>query len=282
MKRLSLKQLRVIEALIECQSAVKAAEKLNISSAAISYTLKQIKNQLGLNLFYRTREGLRPYPPTIDIYVQHKDILDLNQKQRDLVVATYSLTEMILTEHFSKEQNPASDAKFIFTPMGVSNEQRLCKLLHHEVDIDIGSELVSSNSIISKRLFTSPLCIIASKEHHKSKKRITLDEWLKSTHLSWLRGIDNIVDLAAKVDSSLLDRRNVVWSSPDLLALVNMCATSDHIMLMPEMFVETLQKHFPIQSFRCPVEIAMVFDCYIHYRKSIEDQVNMWELQNAF
>lgn len=105
---------------------------------------------------------------------------------------------------------------------------------------------------MSKRLFSSPLCVIASKNHAEIQNRITLDDWLNSTHLSWLRGIDNITDLATKVDRSLLDRRNIVRSSSDLLALVNICTTSNPIMLMPEIFVDMLQKTFPNSGFSQP------------------------------
>lgn len=282
MNALSIKQLRIIEAIVECQSAMKAAEKLQMSSSSVSYSLKQIKKQLGRDLFYRTRDGLRPHTETLSLYSSHSDILNISKQQRNLVIATYSMTEMMLTDYMYKQKLNLTSPSLNFTPMCITNEERFRKLRHHEVDADIGSELAQSSSIRSKRLFSSQLCVIASKDHSELKHHFSLNNWLNCTHLSWLRGVGNISDMAMKVDNTLLEKRKIALSSPNLLTLASMCASSDHIMLMPEVFVAPLQKHFAIQAFRCPPEIAMVFDCYIHYRKSLETQIDALEFHKAF
>ncbi len=60
MKNLTLKQLRAVARVAELGTVTAAAERLNLSASAISITLKQVEEELGIKLFERTELGFRP------------------------------------------------------------------------------------------------------------------------------------------------------------------------------------------------------------------------------
>ncbi len=57
---LTLKQLRAAARVAELGTVTAAAERLNLSTSAISITLKQLEDELGIKLFERTENGFRP------------------------------------------------------------------------------------------------------------------------------------------------------------------------------------------------------------------------------
>ena len=60
MKNLTLKQLRAVARVAELGTVTAAAERLNLSASAISITLKQLEEELGIKLFERTEQGFKP------------------------------------------------------------------------------------------------------------------------------------------------------------------------------------------------------------------------------
>ena len=59
MKRPTFKQLQSVARVAELGSVTLAAERLNLSASAVSITLKQIEEDLGVRLFERTEQGFR-------------------------------------------------------------------------------------------------------------------------------------------------------------------------------------------------------------------------------
>ena len=60
MRNLTLKHLRAVARIAEFGTVTAAAERLNLSASAISITLKQVEEDLGIRLFERTDQGFRP------------------------------------------------------------------------------------------------------------------------------------------------------------------------------------------------------------------------------
>jgi LysR family transcriptional regulator, low CO2-responsive transcriptional regulator len=60
MRHPTLKQLQAVARIAELGTVTAAAERLNLSASAVSITLKQLEDGLGLRLFERTDKGFRP------------------------------------------------------------------------------------------------------------------------------------------------------------------------------------------------------------------------------
>jgi DNA-binding transcriptional LysR family regulator len=278
MSTINLRHLKIVDALIQHQSAVKAASALHISPSAISYSLNQLRKQTGKPLFKRTREGLRPHELAFELQKQYNEIARLNSVKNEYVIATYSLIEMLLAEYIHEE----NDTLLHFTTMESCDEERLRKLKHREVDIDIGGQLHEDRSIVCRRFTRSEFCLAVSQAHPRIKEEFTLDAWRENEHLLWQRGAGNITGMLDNVNHSLLTERKIAWTSPNLLTLAWHCAHSEHVMLMPAIFIPFLQKHFPVKAFTPPTELQMTFDCHLHYHLAMEEKIDALLLQNMF
>ncbi len=60
MNNLTIKQLRAVARIAELGTVTGAAERLNLSPSAVSITLKQVEDELGIKLFERTEQGFKP------------------------------------------------------------------------------------------------------------------------------------------------------------------------------------------------------------------------------
>lgn len=270
MNDISIRQLKIINALITCHSAVKAAQALKISPSAISYSLSQLKKQTGKELFIRTRSGLRPNEHALALQKKYEEISQLNSIKNEYVIATYSVIEMLLAEHIHE----GSDALMHFTTMETCQEERLRKLKHREVDMDIGGKLPDDRSIVSKRFVRSETCILAAENHPRIQDVFTLEDWLENEHLSWQRGVGSLKGIVDDVDDHLMTERKVVWASPNLLTLAWHCSASEYVMMMPKMFIPFLQARFPLKAYTPPTALAMTFECYLHYHRVMEENIN--------
>ena len=63
-----LNLLRVFYYVAKTGQISKAAELLNVSQPAISYSLKELENQLGYTLFYRNSKGIEPTLEAKELY----------------------------------------------------------------------------------------------------------------------------------------------------------------------------------------------------------------------
>jgi LysR family transcriptional regulator, low CO2-responsive transcriptional regulator len=60
MRNLTFKQLRTVNAIAQLGTVTAAAQRLNLSVSAVSITLKQLEEDMGIKLFNRTDQGFKP------------------------------------------------------------------------------------------------------------------------------------------------------------------------------------------------------------------------------
>jgi predicted RNA-binding protein with PUA domain len=49
-------------------------------------------------------------------------------------------------------------------------------------------------------------------------------------------------------------------------------------MVIPEIFVAPLKKLFALKSLTPPAELRMKFECYIHYHRALNSELNQLDL----
>lgn len=277
MNKISLQKLKIINEVIECESATKAAARLNISASTISYTIKSLKDYLGTDIFIRTKFGLKPNDTALALQARFREILSLNSTKRKFHVATYSLIELLLTDSVKAMEG---NTLFHFQTMDENEDERLRKLKLREVDIDIGGKLPEDMAIISKRYLQSNTVILVNENHSKIDNQFTLNDWRNNPHLRWRRDLGSITSMIDGINfaDELFLNRKISWESPNLLTMAWLCANSDAIMVIPEIFVAPLKKLFALKSFSLPTELEMKFECYIHYHRALHSELNQLDL----
>lgn len=276
MEQLTIKQLDILNAVVEHGNATRAAKALNLSPSSISYQLKIIRMKTGSSLFSRTRKGLIPQQCVLNILKQHINLQIINNPRKTFIFSTYTPVELFLSGAIRHAPEKSRDFTFRFRMMADGETERMRRLRSREVDFDIGSKLSGDKSIITKRFLSSPLCVIVNRQHSTITETLTQTDWENSRHLRWLRDsscqIDSLVQ-GLRQHHRLLNERDISAESANLLALVYRCSRTDEIMLMPEIFARQLSTIFPLKMFPIPEGLTMRFSCYIHYHHALQKTI---------
>jgi DNA-binding transcriptional LysR family regulator len=282
MNNISLNSLKILNAVIEHRSAVDAAKALNVSCASISYTLKKIRQQTGYSLFKRTRYALIPDEHALELQKKYWEISALSTHRREFIITTYSPIELLLG--LVLQETEKDDLLLRFSSMPDSAEQRLINLRNREVDIDIGSRLPEDNAIACYSYLQSEMCVMVSENHTTIKETLTEEDWYENLHITWSRGSNDFYDIinTSNLSKDIISKRKTACESTSLLAMAHLCAHSDHIMMIPQVFAAALQTVYPVKSYRLPWDISLYFSCCIHYHREISKNPNVASLLKIF
>lgn len=223
---LSLRQIRIFEAVAQYESYTRAAEKLHMTQPAVSMQIKQMEEDSGLALF--ERQGKRMRLTKIGQDLLHHASLVL-QAYNDLLVAMEE-SKGIKGGHL--EVSVATTANYFVTQLlaefsrrheginvtlDVTNRHKLLdQLENHEPDMVIMGEPPKGYNLQSERLMENPLVMIASPSHPftQQKRKLTLDEVLTERFIVREKGsgtrsaIERHIQKFKKICSSTLEMRS--------------------------------------------------------------------------
>jgi DNA-binding transcriptional LysR family regulator len=280
MSGISIKQLEIINALIECGNGRRASEQLGISPSTISGALKSVRRNTGKVLFVRSQMELIPDRDALELQKKYLQITSLSDSRRRFVVTTYAPLELLICLYFNRVRDH-KETFLHFIPGASTDEERIRQLTHREVDIDIGSKLPKEKGIASVLFSQCRLCIMVSNKHSSIKDIFTLKDWKDNDHLRWLNDKQIAMEYldGDVLTSELFTQRRVVCESANLLTMTYICAHSESIMLIPQIFAKQLMSQLPVKILALPDELAMTFSCYIHYHHETGNHPN---IQNFF
>lgn len=181
MRNLSLRQLRTVNAIAESGKIVNAAKALGLTPPAVTIQLKQVEDEIGLPLFDRTSEGMRPTAAGLAVV---ETAQALEERLRVLgdeidaikgvragslrlgVVSTAKYFAPRLMAAFMKEF-PAVDMRLL-----VGNRaETIDSLRNHEVDIALMGRPPRDLPVRASAFGDHPLVIIAPPEHPLASAR---------------------------------------------------------------------------------------------------------------
>ncbi|MBB1200719.1 LysR family transcriptional regulator [Enterobacteriaceae bacterium 89] len=276
----NLKQLKVIDAVIEHGSATRAANHLNISTAAVSYILKQLRKKYSNELFTRTRTGMNPGALAYALQQEYRKLQPLTDERKNFVISTYAPFEYALTSLLNAHDDRSPSQTIRFSRLAETPDRRLDALQRRMVDIDIGAELEHSPSIVSAPYLHSEMCVVVRKQHPVIRKQCTLSSWHTHYHLLWYRG-QNMAEMIMQgnaASTELLASRKIACESSNLLNMLYHCSRSDHIMLMPSFFIRHFGHLFAVKALALPEGISLTFNCFLHYHVSMNSHPKLMEL----
>lgn len=172
---ITLRQLQIVEAIVQTGSYSLAAERLHMTQPAISMQMKQLEHNIGLKLFERqakriilTSAGQDIHKFSRQIIAQYNDmqetILSIKDAQSGRIkvsaatTANHLITQMIA--NFSRTHSGISVA------LDITNRQQLLQqLTAFEPDIVIMGEPPPRLELVSEQLIPNPLVVIAHAEH---------------------------------------------------------------------------------------------------------------------
>lgn len=186
---LTLRQIRIFEAVAKHESYTRAAEAMHMTQPAVSMQIKQLEEDVGVELFERrgkrmclstVGKDLLQYTSRVlqsynDMMVALDDIRDVHGGHLVVSVATtanYFVTQLLA--EFSRQHDG------INVTLDVTNRNTLLEQLeNYEPDLVIMGEPPKGYNLQSEQLMENPLVMIASPSHALAgRRRIKLAEVL--------------------------------------------------------------------------------------------------------
>lgn len=275
MHNISLHELKIIDHIIKYKFASKAASALDLTAPTISYTLKKLRIKTGNKLFVPTKEGMIPDKCAIALQKRFQQISHLSSERRDFIITTYSPLELLIGLYIAELPETPLFLRFVSMPDTI--EQRLNNLKLRYVDVDIGGRLPPDRSILSLPYLESEMCVMVNENHSTIHDDFSIDDWQKNYHITWLHESGDLARVIHDLshDRLLVRDRKVICESTNLLAMTNLCARSEHIMMIPRIFCESIKKVFPVKFFNLPDGMSVRFGCHIHYHRENKKNINI-------
>lgn len=184
MKNLTLRQLRLFEAVASHLSYSRAAEHMNLTQPAVSMQLQQLEAELGLQLLVKTGKRVSLSQAGEEMLRQARRILSQVQIAEE-AMAAFHVTEgakggllhlgVVATAHYFA---PALLMAFAAQWPGVKfkltvdrRETILAMLQDHQLDVAIAGYPPSEADIEAETFAHNPHCIVAAAHHPLAKKR---------------------------------------------------------------------------------------------------------------
>lgn len=181
MRSLTLKQLKAVQAIVTHGKIINAAKALSLSPPAVTIQLRQVEEEVGLALFDRTADGMRPTAAGLaflDAAQAIEERMRLLQDQMDAikgvrtgslrlgVVSTAKYFAPSLMAAFMKEY-PDIDMKLFIG----NRADTIGSLKNRDVDIALMGRPAKDVPVRASAFGDHPLVIIAAPDHPLVKAR---------------------------------------------------------------------------------------------------------------
>lgn len=275
---MKLKQLITFKVVCEEESITKAASRLSTTQPAISRTIGELEEDLGIQLFDRTsrkvllndtgRLFLSKVVPLLDLY----DDLERSFKGMDIqptlkIGATPSIASTILLPILEKFQTAHPDIQARITVAGENQLEDL--LLRYEIDMALTEGMMDHERFVKVPVATEPLAVLCSPSNPLTiASSLTASELAKQPLL--LREPGSVI--RQMVDSAFLFYNIApvpVWTSCSCAVLLNAAKRGLGITILPRSLAQreladgTLTE-LDIQDFNlsCTTHVTFLQDKY--------------------
>lgn len=187
MPHISLRQIRIFDSVAQYQSHTRAAEKLHMTQPAVSMQMKQLEENLGIDLFERhgkslnlssAGQELREYSK--QVIQSFNNMLEFAERIKGCESGHLVISVATTANHFTTRILSAFSKKYpdVTISLDVTNRKKILQQLeNYEPDLVIMGEPPKGLGLKSERFMPNPLVIIAPPDHPlKDKKRLKVND----------------------------------------------------------------------------------------------------------
>ena len=192
MRNLTLKHFKAVQAIVGHGKIVNAARLLGLSPPAVTMQLRQLEEEIGLVLFDRTSEGMRPTAAglaVVDAAQAIEERLRLLQDQMDAIKGVRSGSLRLGVVSTAKYFAPSLMAAFmkeypdIDMRLAVGNRaETIASLRNHDVDIALMGRPPKDVPVRASAFGDHPLVIVAPPDHPMAATRDISKERIAEEH----------------------------------------------------------------------------------------------------
>lgn len=286
MKPYDLNLLRALDALLTTGSVTAAAERMHLSTPAMSHTLARLREVFGDELMVRAGRRLVPTARAQALLEPVRLLLAQAQALREQAdpgdLSTVRRRFVIRAPEGASVGYGVVLARELGRCMPMSSLQFLPES-HHDpaglregrIDLELGSLQRPDPELVVEAVAERNLLGVVAADHPLARVRVTEKRFAAARHVDVLThpGQQAPVDVAL---AALGLQRHVALVVPSVFAALIVCARSDLVACAPERTARAMGGSLGLHSFELPVKLPMApFQLAWHPRQQA-DPVHRW------
>jgi DNA-binding transcriptional LysR family regulator len=285
MKDLNL--LYVFEAMWRDRSVTVSAERLGLTQAAVSASLKRIRDEYDDRMFTLVGRRMEPTPLAVQLAPQLLDALAMVRKtqaargrydpstaRRMFTVRTRDIGEMVCFPRILAalgQSAPGLRLRTLFRPI----PETMSAMAAGQIDFALGFLPALEAGMHSRLLFREHYVCVMREGHPLAEAKLTAKRFAVSEHLLVeYSGSGHVVLERALVDAGA--RHRIKVRLPQYLAAPHFVIGSDLLWSVPAMLAKTLQAHYRLVIKPHPLSLPD-FDVALYWHDRYHrDPANKW------
>ncbi|MEM7064340.1 MAG: LysR family transcriptional regulator [Cyanobacteria bacterium P01_B01_bin.77] len=265
LRKLDLNLLLALDVLIEEVNVTNAAEKLNMSQSAMSYSLKRLRTLLDDPILIRSSRDMEATPYAREISIAVRRILndiqnsllkrksfDPDTSQEDFRIAFSDYIEVVLGKSLLEKLTQHAPGMHIWIS-NADHAAALNDLDANRIDLLIDTDEHHKSWHFKQELYREELVYVINSEPDIDE--MTLDEYLKRRCI--LVPMQDETQRLEEQDTMQQQlNRNVVWSTPHFMAIPFLLANGDYVSLLPKRLAQQCARLFGLQVLSPPAQVS--------------------------
>ena len=289
-----LNLLRVLDAVLQHRSTVRAGQHLGLSQPAVSAALGRLRKALGDDLFFRRGQGLEPTHYALSLEAPLRDTLDriedlirgadvfdpATSDARFKVSGSDFFAEMLMPELADRLSARAPLMRVHLVDL--VPDSYVDTLERYDVDLALIPQMTLPDWVEDRPVFLSPYCVVARKGHPRLARAgvsagatVPLDLFCDIGHV--LFSPEGREAAAGDAALSKVGRtRRVVMTMPVFSGVYRAVAGSDLIALLPAALAHQIAASVGLDVFQPPIPVEPVQITMIWHRRNSASPPHVW------
>lgn len=285
-KKINLSLLVAFDALMANGSVSAAAKHCHVTQAAMSNTLKQLRELFSDQLFIRESKGIKPTPKALSLHKKIRDVLlsvegiftdekfDPKISTREFHLAFSEHAEnLILPKLYTYVSKYAPGIKLRVTPYVHTHD---LERLITEIDIAIGPGYGISQNIYTEPLLVENGVIVMSKNHRYAKKSLTMKDYMSLKHIAVNYNPNSGLSYVDSEMAKALRSRNVSIYITNIRTALVLIKKTDLVGTFPKLLVNALASKNDFAIKKMPFTISDQIVSLLYHKRHSGDHAHSW------
>jgi DNA-binding transcriptional LysR family regulator len=289
-QELSLRELRILDALLRDRSITRTAQLMEMAQPAVSKTLRHLREQFSDPLFVRNGHAMQPTARALDMAEPLRVLLDAADGLRASAAAfdpadSDRLFSLLLTDVGMIRFLPPLIARLATIAPGVraravplDSRQFELKLETGEADLALGAFPEAAAHLRRQRLFFDGYMSVVRKRHPRASKARSRAGFLAERHILVTASETGHAahGAAQRVLSSTIDNSNIMLRVPSFVAGAIVAAETDGIATLPANLANRLAGPLGLTAFETPIALPRIEISQYWHERYHRDAAHRW------
>ncbi|MGL5553227.1 MAG: LysR family transcriptional regulator [Plesiomonas shigelloides] len=262
-----LNLFRVFDRVMTTEGISSAAERLDMTPAAVSQSIKRLSEIIGEPLFRRKGRGIVPTARALSLHREVREALhiversllvsqdfDPTRSQRVFRIASHPDLDMILLPPLLQHLSRTAPYCMIESVPGLLDESsRQLALRQHNIDLVIASTPIEERGFYNAALLEMEMRVVCRHDHPRIRGQLSFEQFFAEEHVVWdIRRKDDWV--IRSLTKHALPARRIAYESNALLTALAMVSQTDWLCVTSLRHLAKMRQALQLQDFAIPWE----------------------------